>query len=293
MIDFTNCEINNFKYYGGKNGGKICVKYNNEDYMLKFPVINEGIEEHGYSNSCISEYISCNIIDSIGLKVQKTILGTYELNDMEKVVVACKDFTSEGTVLKQFAELKNSQIETSKNGYGTELEEIIQTIDEQLIYDVKELKEFFWNMFIADCLVGNFDRHNGNWGFLINENLKKIDIAPIYDCASCLYPQLTDEKIIEIMKNEEEMNARVYIFPNSALKIDDKKINYFNFISSLENKDCNQALLRIFPHIDMNQIHQIIDNTPYISDVRKEFYKIIIELRYEKILKYSYDKLMG
>ena len=293
MIDFTNCEINNFKYYGGKNGGKICVKYNNEDYMLKFPVINEGIEEHGYSNSCISEYISCNIIDSIGLKVQKTILGTYELNDMEKVVVACKDFTSEGTVLKQFAELKNSQIETSKNGYGTELEEVIQTIDEQLIYDVKELKEFFWNMFIADCLVGNFDRHNGNWGFLINENLKKIDIAPIYDCASCLYPQLTDEKIIEIMKNEEEMNARVYIFPNSALKIDDKKINYFNFISSLENKDCNQALLRMFPHIDMNQIHQIIDNTPYISDVRKEFYKIIIELRYEKILKYSYDKLMG
>ena len=95
------------------------------------------------------------------------------------------------------------------------------------------------------------------------------------------------------MKNEEEMNARVYIFPNSALKIDDKKINYFNFISSLENEDCNQALLRIFPHIDMNKIHQIIDNTPYISDVRKEFYKIIIELRYEKILKYSYDKLIG
>ena len=22
MIDFTNCEVNKFKYYGGKNGGK-------------------------------------------------------------------------------------------------------------------------------------------------------------------------------------------------------------------------------------------------------------------------------
>ena len=43
MIDFTNCEKNNFKYYGGKNGGKICVIYNNENYMLKFPSINEGI----------------------------------------------------------------------------------------------------------------------------------------------------------------------------------------------------------------------------------------------------------
>ena len=28
MVDFTNCEINNYKYYGGKNGGKICIKYN-------------------------------------------------------------------------------------------------------------------------------------------------------------------------------------------------------------------------------------------------------------------------
>ena len=23
MIDFTNCKINKFRYYGGKNGGKI------------------------------------------------------------------------------------------------------------------------------------------------------------------------------------------------------------------------------------------------------------------------------
>lgn len=290
MIDFTNCQVNNFKYYGGKNGGKICIKYNSEDYMLKFPGINEGIEEHGYSNSCISEDISCRIIESVGLKVQKTLLGTYKLNGVEKVVVACKDFTSTGTVLKQFAELKNSQIETSKNGYGTELSEVVETIEEQLIYDTRELKQFFWDMFIADSLIGNFDRHNGNWGFLINENLKKIEIAPIYDCASCLYPQLTDEKIQEIINNKEEMEARVYVFPTSALKIDDKKINYFDFINSLKNDECNQALLRMFPKIDMNKICQIITDTPYISDMRKNFYKKIIELRYEKILKCSYDK---
>lgn len=58
MIDFTNCEINNFKYYGGKSGGKICIKYNNEDYMLKFPSIKDKITEHAYSNSCISEYMA-------------------------------------------------------------------------------------------------------------------------------------------------------------------------------------------------------------------------------------------
>ena len=114
MIDFTNCEINNFKYYGGKNGGKICIIYNNEDYMLKFPSINEVIGEHEYSNSCISEYVTCNILKTLGLNVQDTILGKYNKNGVEKIVVACKDFTSSGTILKQFAELKNSQIEKNK-----------------------------------------------------------------------------------------------------------------------------------------------------------------------------------
>ena len=291
MIDFTNCEINKFKYYGGKNGGKICVKYNNEDYMLKFPGINEGISEYGYSNNCISEYVACHIIKTLGLKVQDTLLGIYKLDNEEKIVVACKDFTSEGTVLKQFAELKNSQIETSKNGYGTELKEIIETIEEQQIYDTKELEKFFWDMFIADCLVGNFDRHNGNWGFLINENLEKIDIAPIYDCASCLYPQLTDERISQIINIEEEMEARVFVFPTSALKINGKKINYFEYINSLKDENCNKALIEIFEKINIDEINKIIEQTPFISDIRKEFYKKIINMRYEKILKNSYEKL--
>ena len=161
-------------------------------------------------------------------------------------------------MLKQFAELKNSQIETSKNGYGTELSEVIETIEKQIIYDQKQLKEFFWEMFICDSLVGNFDRHNGNWGFLINEKEKKVEIAPIYDCASCLYPQLTDEKISEIIKNDEEMEARVYVFPTSALKLNDKKINYYDYISSFQNEDCNNALLKIYPKINPKKINNII-----------------------------------
>ena len=102
MIDFTNCNINRYKYYGGKNGSKLCIKYDNKDYMLKFPSINDKLES--YTNSCISEYITCHIIETIGIDVQKTILGTYNKSNNQKIVVACCDFTSNGTVLKQFAE---------------------------------------------------------------------------------------------------------------------------------------------------------------------------------------------
>jgi len=131
----------------------------------------------------------------------------------------------------------------------------------------------------------------GNWGFIINEEKQKIEIAPIYDCGSCLYPQLTDEKIKEIINDNEEMDARVFTFPTSALKVNDKKINYFEYISSTKNNECNKALLRIYPKINIEKINKIIDDTPFISDIRKQFYKKIILLRYEKIFKISYNKL--
>ena len=218
MINFTNCNINKYKYYGGTNGNKICIIYNNEDYMLKLPYLKK--EKTSYSNSCISEYISCQIIKTLELNVQETILGTFK----DKIGVACKDFTGNGYVLKQFAELKNSQIETSENGYGTELNEVIETIDNQTVFDQKELKNFFWDMFIVDALLGNFDRHNGNWGFLVNAELKDIKIAPIFDCGSCLYPQPNDEMLKSILNDEKEMNSRVFVFPTSALKENNKKI---------------------------------------------------------------------
>ena len=39
-------------------------------------------------------------------------------------------------------------------------------------------------------LLGIFDRHNGNWGILVDEEHQTAEIAPVYDCGSCLYPQL-------------------------------------------------------------------------------------------------------
>ena len=37
MIDFTNCERNRFRAYGGANGNKINIRYQGKSYMLKFP----------------------------------------------------------------------------------------------------------------------------------------------------------------------------------------------------------------------------------------------------------------
>ncbi len=78
MIDFTHLPIRN-KTYAGANGSKISVLYNNRLYMLKFlatPAINKKMS---YANGCISEYLGCHVFESIGIPVQKTLLGTYTM----------------------------------------------------------------------------------------------------------------------------------------------------------------------------------------------------------------------
>lgn len=292
-MDFTPYINQNIpRFYGGSNGSKRAIKLENgQIYMLKFPPSSKENKNISYTNSCISEYISCQIIKTMGIDVQDTILGTVTIDGKEKIVVACKDFTQDGSKLYEFAMIKNGCINTSSNGYGTELETVLEAIDEQTIYNPQNLKEYFWNLFIIDALLGNFDRHNGNWGFLVDEKNQRISIAPIFDCGSCLFPQLDDKTMEMYLHDEEEMEKRVYIFPNAALKENENKINYFEYISNLKNEDCNSALERIFPKIDMGKINEIIEQTPYISDIRKNFYKEILRQRYEKILEYSFHKL--
>lgn len=290
MIDFTNAVQKN-KTYAGANGGKISVLYNGEQYMLKFPPFPTINKEMSYTNSCISEYIGCKVFESVGIPVQETVIGTYTSKGKEKVVVACKDFTSQGITLQDFASLKNRIIDSERNGYGTELADILSTIDEQTAMDSETLKTRFWDMFIVDALIGNWDRHNGNWGFLYNNATDEVTLAPVFDCGSSLYPQADEDLMKKILSDKNELNHRIFDIPLSAITYNGKKINYFKFLSEGKFPDCNKALKRISSRIDMKKIYEIIDNTPTITDLQKEFYKTMLTARKERIIDFSLNKL--
>ncbi|SFO38930.1 HipA-like C-terminal domain-containing protein [Eubacterium pyruvativorans] len=291
VIDFTDLKKRK-KTYAGANGNKISVIYEGEQYMLKFPPqakLNKGMS---YSNSCFSEYLGCQIYESIGIPVQKTLMGIYTVKGKQKIVVACGDFTEPGVSLQDFASLKNRMIDSERQGYGTELIDILQTIDEQTLVDRDSLLERFWDMFIVDAFIGNWDRHNGNWGFLYDDRTDEMTLAPVYDCGSCLYPQ-ADEKIMEaVLSDSVERNHRIYNIPLSAIMQEGRKIKYFDYISSLQNEECNRALKRIVPRIDMEKIKEIIDHTPFISDLQKKFYLTMLTERKTHILDFSLTALM-
>ena len=292
MIDFTCCEKTK-KTYEGANGNKICIKYNSELYMLKFPAIPSKNKDMSYSNSCISEYLGCQIYDSVGVPVQKTLLGTYtQQNGKTKIVVACKDLETDGFDLKNFASLKNTVIDSEHNGYGTELQDILDSIDKQQNIDVLTLKNRFWDMFIVDALIGNFDRHNGNWGFLYNKVTDESILAPVYDCGSCLYPQADKTIIKTILSSDAERNNRIYNFPTSAIKIDDKKINYRDYLLSTDDRDCLNSIVNIIPKINISKIRDIVDGIECLDDLQREFYKTMLSERYSIILRPAYEKAL-
>ena len=169
----------------------------------KFDTEKKGV----YYNASISEYVSCKILKELGFNVQDVILGTY---NGEKVV-ACKIFSDNDNVLNDFASIKNSySYKPGSNGYGIELNEVLETIEDQNIIDKNKLLEHFWEMFILDSLLANFDRHNGNWGFAkghteYGENEKQTAIREVKEETGLDIEIISDFSDDEIDENLKEM----------------------------------------------------------------------------------------
>lgn len=278
MIDFTKCieELNSYK---GSEKKKTLI-YNNKKYLVKFPdPIREKNKNISYINNAFSEYVGSNIFKLSGFETQNTILGKYNYNGKEKIVCACEDFTSKENTLYEFENLALSTNPDRK--IETELSDIIDVLKEaKNIINYEETINKFWDMFIIDCLIGNTDRHNGNWGFIVDSN-KSANFAPIYDCGSCLNPMIEDNAIKKLTETEIK-NLAINCY--SCIKENNKKINYILYIKQMKNEDCNKAICRVFDNIDIEKIKSFINEIEVMSDVRKEFYIKIIEIRYE-ILK--------
>lgn len=283
MRDFSNYEIDKDVFYSGAER-KAQLTINGNRYIMKY----QKNSEIGKIYNHISEYLGSHIFELLGIPVQETILGTYKGEN----VVLLKNFCDDGDVLVHFNDVGESSLEEDKEMYQYSYEDIqSMLISNKKLTNVRETVDRFWDMFIIDALNGNFDRHGGNWGFIKKDN--KYRIAPVYDNGSSMYPKLnSDERIKNVLDSLEEIEKRVYQFPTSHIKLNGRKSSYFEVINSLEFEECNNALKRIYPKIDMSKIDKLIDSIENITDLRKEFYKRMYFERYSRILRNAYDRLI-
>lgn len=105
------------------------------------------------------------------------------------------------------------------------------------------------------------------------------------------------QKLGIVLNDENRFNQSAYESIICTFSTGEKLINPLKYIESLNNTDCNKALIRIIPRINIEKIKKIINEIPnefngikIISDIRKEFYCKYIEYAYEKSLYPSYLK---
>lgn len=274
--------------YGGSEMKKgIC--YMDDIYMMKFPdPIRKKTIELSYMNNQYSEYIGCKIFNSCKIEAQDTLLAKYEQNGINKIVVLCRDFTKIDTPLIEMATLVNADISSGRKK-DLSVESAMEVIQNTaLIKDKKSAAERFWDIFVIDTLIGNTDRHYGNWGFLRIDGY--LEIAPVYDCGSSLGALIPENQKALYLQDEEMFKNREYNVI-STLRLNGKKIFYHETYAN-PPEELKLAMLRVVPNIDLLQIQIIIDETPYISEVDKEYLIKSIVLRFHKIIKPAYNKVL-
>lgn len=280
-MDFSRCKLSR-KYYGGSEK-KLGIILDGAEYMLKF----QKETAFGLRNNHFSEYIGSHIFAELGFSAQETYLGTYK----KQQVVACRDFNVQGAQFVPFNDVGESTLDQDKEKYQYEYQDIMQMLrDNSKLTNVEETVTKFWRTFIVDALLGNFDRHGGNWGFIKKDN--QYTLAPVFDNGSCLFPNLTDEKeMLQIINSEEETDKRVFTFPTSQIRLHGRKSSYYEVIHSMGFPECRSALAYVYEQTDLEKIEGIIDETPMLSEVQQLFYKHMLRARYMKIIKSSYQQL--
>ena len=280
MISFDNgTELLN-KFWGSEK--KTTLLYNGEIYMIKFPdPIRARNNSLSYMNNQYSEYIGCRIFKSCGFIAQETVLGTYtDKSGKNRTVVGCKDFTQNGAELYEISKLGNSIVTVDEQLKASveNVELIIKETD--FIKDKKGIMDQFWDMFVIDTLIGNYDRHLDNWGLLLKNG--EISFAPIYDCGSSLGALLSDENMRRLLGNFADFKNEEYNI-KSCYSMDGKRIFYHEIFRNPPD-ELAEAIKRIVPKVDMEAIERIVSATEGISEIRKEYLMNSLSLRYMQIL---------
>lgn len=148
-------------------------------------------------------------------------------------------------------------------------------------------------MFVIDTLLANPYRALDDWGFITKIDSSSLRLAPIYDFGGSLLPLLSDEEMKVFLNTENRTADKTYIskfFPKLSCSVEahNKKEDIFRLLDSEYREDCTAALNRILPKMDMKKISDILDDTPIISEIRRNFLKKCITERNEFILNEAY-----
>lgn len=277
--------INDYKKLNNSTYGaepKTWIEYNNQKYLVKFPKLRDNVE----TDSVKSEHLASSFINLAGGKSHKTTyIENFEISEGEfKEAVLCKDLMSENTYDRMVTfEENTSSISTDIKKHDYFVSDIIHIFKHIHNIDFDEVKNDFWEMVIFDAILGNTDRHSGNWSIFYKDG--KRGLTPIYDNAASLLPRA----MRTIYGDEYEwLKTRTLVFPNSKIMLDNEehrkeRISYIKLINS---GLIPENLLNKYKNLNIDYIlNKLKKDNNWLSQKDWLFYYKFIKLRYLVIIK--------
>ncbi len=294
--------------YGGAAGSKEGIIIDNEYWMIKYPQRTNSMNNVAisYTTAPLSEFVGSHIYEILGYDTHETELGIRN----NKLVVACKDFCSNGAMLRE--------IRTIKNVYNKDIEEELAVslhptgdshsidIDELKIHltynpilkNVPGIKERFWECSIVDILINNNDRNNGNWGLLYKDGINKL--APVYDNGASFSNKMSVSEMEKCCKDESIIKQKAMSVRTTYSK--EGKVLFAKKFLSLDNTEIKKAVLKLTPiiHRKLPDIKDFIYEIPskvgdfdIMPKAQKEYYMKCLDANYEYLIEPRYREIIN
>lgn len=276
----SNVDLNNYRKIPLELGGalpKIAVWIKDNVYMIK-----EGKQKNNvYQKSYIAEYIASVLANRIGIDCQEVVLGTFD----NKPVCACKLFTKGSYKIHPYKDIRDSSLYTNVDRSGYELDEVIKVMSnyKNFTINTKEHLDRFMIMTCFDALIGNSDRHWGNWGFI--GNLKEyVSLAPLYDNGNSMSSFLSDKKMKKALNLSDTEFVEQFIknTPISQIKLNKERKSFYEIFRQYNFKDYTALIAN---NLKVTEIKKIIvedENLKlFCTDTELEFFVKYLEMRYK------------
>lgn len=178
-----------------------------------------------------TEKIASELAGEIGFSCQTVEIATY--NDIQGVL--CYNFLGAEEELTHGSELLFGSYDNTQ-ARNLQLH-TIENIHTHIAFPPYNFFEEFLIIPLFDALIGNTDRHSGNWGVIYNVRLMSYRMSPLFDNSSSLGWQfIEDEHILHKLGNPVQWDNFISKKCFSAIRWTKDRINHFDFIRILVNK---------------------------------------------------------
>lgn len=197
-----------------------------------------------------------------------------------------------------------------------------QVIDNTLkaIFPDKRFTEKLISTIVLDCIIGNEDRHQENWGIIVTNSAENTSrssffkkpqtqtlsyrFAPIYDSGSSLGRELLEEKVDQMLRDNVQLEAYINRGKSEIHWLGEPgKQRHFALIDKIANTEYREVVISEINRIRCNYDREVIASTIQsidnclpqeyhlhkIPQNRKDLLVKLITLRIERLLSLQYE----